>query len=75
MPGDTVTKHGRQPLNHFALTLANDDLEGLRSRLMQHEVEIAEEARPRWGAQGNESSMKVLDPDGNIVELKAPPVR
>jgi hypothetical protein len=40
---------------------------------VQHEVEIVEEAKPRWGAQGNEPSMKVRDPDGNIVELKIPP--
>ena len=73
MPGGAVTHEGRHPLNHFALTLGTNDLAGLRSRLVQHEVEIVEEARPRWGAQGNEPSMKVRDPDGNIVELKAPP--
>ncbi len=75
MPGSTATHDGRQPLNHFALTLAADDLPSLRARLVQHEVEIVEEAIPRWGAQGNEPSMKVRDPDGNIVELKAPPTR
>lgn len=75
MPGGAITRDGRQPLNHFALTLATSDLNGVRERLAQHEVKIVEEARPRWGAQGNEPSMKVLDPDGNIVELKAPPTR
>lgn len=75
MPGDAVTRAGRHPLNHFALTLATNELAVLRERLVQHEVEIVEEARPRWGAQGNEPSMKVRDPDGNIVELKAPPAR
>jgi catechol 2,3-dioxygenase-like lactoylglutathione lyase family enzyme len=73
MPGGATSRDGRQPLNHFALTLATNDLVALRAKLVQHEVEIVEEARPRWGAQGNEPSMKVLDPDGNIVELKAPP--
>jgi catechol 2,3-dioxygenase-like lactoylglutathione lyase family enzyme len=73
MPGGATVREGRQPLNHFALTLTSSDLDGLRERLLSHEVEIIEEARPRWGAQGNEPSMKVLDPDGNIVELKAPP--
>ena len=68
-----LARDGRQPLNHFALTLAADELASLRDRLLEHEVEIVEEAKPRWGAQGNEPSMKVLDPDGNIVELKAPP--
>ena len=75
MPGGEVIREGRHPLNHFALTLFTDKISELRERLLEHEVEIVEEARPRWGAQGNEPSMKVLDPDGNIVELKAPPGR
>lgn len=73
MPGRALVLDGRHPLNHFALTLATSDLNGLRERLVQHEVEIVEEAKPRWGAQGGQPSMKVHDPDGNIVELKAPP--
>lgn len=60
------------PLNHFCFTLSEGDLAPLRELLVQHEVEILEEARPRWGASGWAPSMKVLDPDGNIVELKAP---
>lgn len=73
MPRGSITQAEGHPLNHFALTLATNELPALRERLVQHEVEIVEEARPRWGAQGNEPSMKVRDPDGNIVELKAPP--
>jgi len=73
MPGGLVSQAGRHPLNHFALTLVADELAELRDRLIEHEVEIVEESKPRWGAQGNEPSMKVRDPDGNIVELKAPP--
>jgi len=73
MPGGAVSQVARHPLNHFALTLATDELAILRERLVQHEVEIVEEAKARWGAQGNEPSLKVRDPDGNIVELKIPP--
>jgi catechol 2,3-dioxygenase-like lactoylglutathione lyase family enzyme len=73
MPRSALVRDGRHPLNHFALTLTTSDLDGLRERLVQHEVEIVEEAKPRWGAQGGQPSMKVHDPDGNIVELKAPP--
>jgi catechol 2,3-dioxygenase-like lactoylglutathione lyase family enzyme len=73
MKGEPLARDRRHPLNHFALTLAANELDALRERLLQHEVQIVEEAKPRWGAQGNEPSMKVLDPDGNIVELKAPP--
>ena len=73
MPGSAVTQEGRHPLNHFALTLVDNELAVLHARLVQFEVDIVEAPRPRWGAQGNEPSMKVRDPDGNIVELKAPP--
>ncbi len=62
-----------QALNHFCFTLAEGELTALREALVQHEVEIEEEAAVRWGAQGWGPSMKVRDPDGNIVELKAPP--
>ena len=75
MPRGAVVQAEAHPLNHFALTLAANELDALRDRLVQHEVEIVEEAKPRWGAQGGEPSMKVRDPDGNIVELKAPPER
>ena len=61
-----------QALNHFAFRLGDGDLATLRQRLVEHEVAIVEEAKPRWGAKGNGPSMKVHDPDGNIVELKAP---
>src|SRR5919109_4688776 len=44
MPGGSVAHEGRQPLNHFALTLAADELTALRDRLLAHEVEIVEEA-------------------------------
>ncbi|MEA2638891.1 MAG: hypothetical protein QOF51_285 [Chloroflexota bacterium] len=73
MPRSAVVQGASQPLNHFALCLAEGDLATLRERLVQHEVEIVEEAKPRWGASGNGPSMKVLDPDANIVELKAVP--
>jgi catechol 2,3-dioxygenase-like lactoylglutathione lyase family enzyme len=60
-----------QTLNHFAFRLGSGDLAEVRQRIVGHEVEIVEEAKPRWGARGNGPSMKVLDPDGNIVEIKA----
>ena len=72
-PSPEVSGTGAHPLNHFCFTLGDGELATLRHRLVQHEVTIVEEARTRWGARGDGPSMKVLDPDGNIVELKAPP--
>jgi catechol 2,3-dioxygenase-like lactoylglutathione lyase family enzyme len=71
--GAELRQDGTHPLNHFCFTLSEGELGVLRDRLVEHEVEIVEEARPRWGASGWAPSMKVHDPDGNIVELKAPP--
>lgn len=71
MPLASLPQLPAQALNHFAFRLGEGDLATLRERLVQHEVEIVEEAKPRWGARGNGPSMKVHDPDGNIVELKA----
>ena len=71
MPRTELPQTSTQALNHFAFRLGAGDLAALRERLVEHEVEIVEEAKPRWGARGNGPSMKVHDPDGNIVELKA----
>ena|SRR5579862_4144144 len=71
MPMPSLPELPVQALNHFAFRLGEGDLVSVRERIVQHEVEIVEEAKPRWGARGNGPSMKVRDPDGNIVELKA----
>src|SRR5205823_6188993 len=71
-PSPNLRHDVTHPLNHFCFSLSQGELGPLRDLLLQHEVEILEDARPRWGASGWAPSMKVLDPDGNIVELKAP---
>jgi len=71
-PSPGLRQEPTHPLNHFCFSLSEGELGPLRDRLLAHEVEILEDARPRWGASGWAPSMKVLDPDGNIVELKAP---
>lgn len=59
-------------LDHFCLRLAHFDADGLRQHLQQHGVE-AGEVHTRYGARGSGPSIYVHDPDGNTVELKAPP--
>jgi len=61
-------------MDHFALELAQFDETRLREHLRAHSVEPSEVAE-RYGAGGYGPSMYVLDPDGNTVELKGPPVR
>ena len=58
-------------VDHLALRLAAFDEIALRTHLTRHGVEPGDVAQ-RYGAQGIGSSMYIQDPDGNVVELKAP---
>ncbi|MBM3503192.1 MAG: VOC family protein [Alphaproteobacteria bacterium] len=64
----------RAPVNvhHIALTVKR--LDG--PRLKRHFAKLgiaASEPRKQYGADGMGWAMDVIDPDGNIVELKGPP--
>lgn len=58
-------------VDHFALTLARFDEAALRAHLAAHGVAPGDVA-PRYGAEGMGPSMYIVDPDGNVVELKGP---
>ena len=60
-------------VDHFALQLAHFDEQALRAHLAAHGVEPGDVAE-RYGAQGMGPSMYIRDPDGNVVELKGPPL-
>ena len=60
-------------VDHFALDLASFDEAAIRAHLVRHGVEPGEVGM-RYGARGTGPSMYVRDPDGNVVELKGPPV-
>ena len=59
-------------VDHFALQIAPFDEAAIRSHLGDHGVEIVQ-AGQRYGAEGEGPSIYVVDPDGNVVELKGPP--
>jgi catechol 2,3-dioxygenase-like lactoylglutathione lyase family enzyme len=63
-------KEGRN-LDHFCLRLTHFDEEALHAHLRAHGIAAGETAQ-RYGAEGSGPSIYVHDPDGNIVELKAP---
>lgn len=65
-PGD----QGRN-LDHFALAIRPFDEAAIRAHLAAHDVAIALEGE-RYGAEGEGMSLYVLDPEGNMVELKGP---
>ena len=59
-------------MDHFCLRLESFDEAALRAHLEAHGVAIGETGE-RYGATGTGRSLYIKDPDGNTVELKAPP--
>src|SRR5260370_38283668 len=59
-------------LDHFCLRLTHFDEAAPRAHLAAHGVAVGK-TEQRYGAQGTGSSIYIKDPDGNTVELKAPP--
>jgi catechol 2,3-dioxygenase-like lactoylglutathione lyase family enzyme len=60
-------------LDHFALQLARFDAASIGEQLTAFGVEPGDVAQ-RYGALGMGPSIYIRDPDGNVVELKGPPV-
>jgi catechol 2,3-dioxygenase-like lactoylglutathione lyase family enzyme len=66
--GDRLPAHGARGPGHFALGIADDDLDAWRERLSTHGVAIEQEVNwPRGGR-----SLYFRDPSGNSVELITP---
>jgi len=63
---------GARNLDHFCLRLEGFDDALLRAHLAAHGVEAGATSE-RYGAEGCGPSLYIRDPDGNTVELKAPP--
>ena len=63
-----IPGHGASGRPHFALSIAADDLDLWRARLVERNIAIVGEYRwPRGGA-----SLYFRDPDGALVELATP---
>ncbi|MDN3923130.1 VOC family protein [Roseateles violae] len=57
-------------LHHFCLVCAPFDPAALSARLDEAKIERSARPQTNLGAEGDGSSMYVLDPDGHLVELK-----
>jgi glyoxylase I family protein len=68
--GAAAGSEGRN-LDHVCLTLSPFDEEAARAWLAAQGVEILESGQ-RFGAEGEGMSLYIRDPEGTIVELKAP---
>ena len=58
-------------LDHFCLRLAEFDEPDIRRRLAGKGI-VCGETASRYGARGQGPSIYIEDPEGNVVELKAP---
>jgi len=62
---------GGHNLDHFCLRLKHFDAAAIHAYLADKNVK-AGEAVSRYGAHGQGPSIYIEDPEGNVVELKAP---
>ena len=60
-------------MDHFCLRVEPFDDAAIRAHLQAHGVN-AGPVEMRFGAQGEGPSIYLADPEGNVVELKGPPV-
>src|SRR4051812_6927139 len=57
-------------LNHFCLVWEEDGVKPVIDYLKGHGIEIERPPTHAWGAHGRGTSIRVHDPDGNLVELR-----
>jgi len=60
-------------LDHFCLAMTEFDEAALRAYLTAAGVTVGEVGQ-RYGAKGDGPSLYIEDPEGNVVELKGPPL-
>jgi catechol 2,3-dioxygenase-like lactoylglutathione lyase family enzyme len=60
----------RRNLNHFCLTAQEIDLGALADDLEAKGVTITVRPASRWGARGQATSIYILDPDENEIEIR-----
>ncbi|MCX8230245.1 MAG: VOC family protein [Alphaproteobacteria bacterium] len=58
-------------MHHFALNLDVLNEKRIRAHMKKHKIKIGE-TRKLYGADGSGKAIDIIDPDGNIVELKGP---
>ena len=73
VPADPPPTHEGRNVDHFCIGIDADDMHAVATWLRGHGVEVLGEPTERYGARGTGLSLYVLDPDGNIVELKQLP--
>ena len=73
VPADPPPSDAGRNVDHFCLGVETRDIEAMVTWLRAEGVQVLGDPMPRYGARGTGLSVYVLDPDGNIVELKQMP--
>jgi glyoxylase I family protein len=73
VPADPPPTHEGRNVDHFCVGVATADMAALARWLTKRGVQVLGEPTERYGARGSGLSVYVLDPDGNVVELKQMP--
>jgi catechol 2,3-dioxygenase-like lactoylglutathione lyase family enzyme len=73
VPADPPPTHEGRNVDHVCLGVDAPDLGAVAAWLRAEGVEVLGDPAERYGARGMGLSIYVLDPDGNIVELKQTP--
>jgi catechol 2,3-dioxygenase-like lactoylglutathione lyase family enzyme len=58
---------GANNVDHVCLVVEPTDFDAV---VTAGDLEVVSGPGPRWGAQGDATSIYVLDPDGNVIELR-----
>jgi catechol 2,3-dioxygenase-like lactoylglutathione lyase family enzyme len=69
-PGESAPKGAAANMNHFCLVWEDDGVRATIDYLQERGVEIERPPSHAWGAQGRGTSIRVRDPDDNLVELR-----
>jgi glyoxylase I family protein len=71
--GGTAPTHEGHNMDHLCLRVEDYDGAAIMAHLNAHGVRIGEPGS-RYGAQGEGPSIYLYDPQGNMIELKGPPL-
>lgn len=71
--GGAAPGPGGRNLDHFCFRVEPFDEAAIRLHLQQHDLAVGPTVS-RYGAEGEGPSIYIEDPEGNVVELKGPPV-
>ena len=73
VPAEPPPTHEGRNVDHVCLGMDTPDMDALMRYLRAQSVEVLGDPAERYGARGMGLSVYVLDPDGNIIELKQRP--